>query len=147
MPVRLARWANVRPGVPLPPTLEEVPPALYEPRPDLAADTRAWQALLETAFLLDGEEPRGLLGALHGVRCCGARLVPLSRHQRDGRGYRLAPGDDYHGGTEAWAGDRERWLLPHADVLTPLLKGLRIPGARSGIPHPNDGERNRNERT
>jgi hypothetical protein len=101
-----------------------------DPRPDLAADTQAWRALLEVTFLLDGEEPDGLYGALHGVRCCGARLVPagVGGPERTGRGYRLCPGTAYLGGAAAWAADRERWLAPHADVLAPLLRGLPTGG-------------------
>ena len=101
------------------------PPYLYDPRPDLAADTRVWQALLEVAFQLDGEAADGLFGALHGVRCCGARLVPAVGAPPSGAGYRIAPGDAYLGGARAWATDRVRWLVPAADVLTPMLRGLR----------------------
>ena len=104
------------------------PPYLYDPRPDLTADSPAWQALLELAFLLDGEAPDGLFGALHGVRCCGARLVPADGTRPAGpagAGCRIAPGDGYLGGARAWATDRERWLVPAADVLTPMLRGLR----------------------
>ena len=108
------------------------PPYLYDPRPDLAADSRVWQALLELAFLLDGEAPDGLFGALHGVRCCGARLVPRGEDRRPGAGYRMGPGDAYLGGAAAWAADRARWLAPSADVLTPVLRGLRaVGGARA----------------
>ena len=101
------------------------PPWVYDPRPDLTADTRVWQALLELAFLLDGEAPDGLFGALHGVRCCGARLVPSDGTGLSAPGYRMAPGDDYLGGARAWDTDRQRWLVPAADVLTPMLRGLR----------------------
>src|SRR5262249_32715603 len=96
----IAAAARVRPraamrprpgGSPHPPR----PPYLLDPRPDLAADTHAWQALLELAFLLDGEAPDGLFGALHGVRCCGARLIPADGTRQWGAGCRLAPGDDY----------------------------------------------------
>ena len=109
------------------------PPYLYDPRHDLTADSPAWQALLELAFLLDGEAPDGLFGALHGVRCCGARLVAAGAPGRAGAAYRMAPGDAYLGGAPAWAADRQRWLVPAADVLTPLLRGLR-PGADGGTP-------------
>ncbi len=119
-------------------------PYLYDPRPDLTADTRVWQALLELAFLLDGEAPDGLFGALHGVRCCGARLVPADGTRPSSAGYRMAPGDDYLGGARAWDADRKRWLVPAADVLTPVLRGLRTgadgraPGAETPTVGPTD---------
>jgi len=122
--------AQRAPGRPEPPAR---PPYLYDPRPDLTADSLVWQALLELVFLLDGEAADGLFGALHGVRCCGARLVPADGARPSGAGYRLVPGDDYLGGARAWGADRERWLVPAVDVLAPLLRGLR-PGADGGTP-------------
>jgi hypothetical protein len=129
------------------------PPYLYDPRPDLAADTHAWQALLELAFLLDGEAPDGLFGALHGVRCCGARLIPADGTRQSGAGYRMAPGDDYLGGARAWATDRQRWLVPAADVLTPVLRGLRAgadgcaAGAETATDGPTDQENEARDRS
>ena len=123
--------------VPLWPTKAKEPalggPA--DPRLDLEGDGALWRNLLTTAFLLDGEEPDGLYGALHGLRCSGARLVP------NGKGCRLLPpaaGDgplsylvDYLDNSlpgdpaARWEEDRQAWLVPHADVLIPLLRGLR----------------------
>jgi hypothetical protein len=91
----------------------------------VTADSRAWRALLELAFLLDGEAPAGLFGALHGVRCCGARRVPVDGSLPSGAGCRLVPGGDYLGGARARATDRERWLVPAAGVLAPMLRSLR----------------------
>jgi len=123
------------------------PPYLYDPRPDLTADSPAWQALLELAFLLDGEAPDGLFGALHGVRCCSARLIPADGTRPSGAGYRIAPGDDYLGSAQAWATDRERWLVPAADVLTPMLRGLRadVDGRQSGGETPPVGPTGRRD--
>jgi hypothetical protein len=113
--------------------LSAPPPYLYDPRPDLTADSRDWQALLELAFLLDGEEADGLFGALHGVRCCGAQLVSAAGARSGPGGHRIVPGDDYLGGARAWAADRECWLVPAADVLAPMLRGLR-PGVDGCAP-------------
>lgn len=121
---------------PLWPTKERDPrlggPA--DPRPDLTDDGGRWRRVLTTAFLLDGDVPDGLYGALHGFRCLGARLVPNG----SGKGCRLlAPieGDgslDYLEGdpqawpAKQWAADREAFLLPHRDALTALLHGLGV---------------------
>ena len=96
--------------------------AWADPRPDLAQDTALWEQVLEAAFQLDGDDPAGLFGTLHGLRCCGARLV------RPGRGgWKIQPGADYLGGQEAWEGDRAGWLLPRRVTVTRLLTGLREP--------------------
>lgn len=97
------------------------------PRPDLTEDADRWRRLLAAAALSDTP---GIYGALHGVRCCGARLV------RNGTGYRIAaPGPDdgplsYHepdpetGEVVTWEADREDWLVPHREELVRLLRGL-----------------------
>ena len=48
----------------------------YDPRPDLADDSRLWDAVLISARKHDPdpEGKRSLFGLLHGLRCCGARL-------------------------------------------------------------------------
>jgi hypothetical protein len=114
-----------------PPPSEDAPPEgwLTDPRPDLAEDSLFWRRLLLAAFATDGERADGLFGALHGARCCGARL------ERSGRGFRLtAPVDGdgpvsylepapETGELSTWADDRRGWLLPHREVLTGLLRG------------------------
>jgi hypothetical protein len=98
------------------------PAAWADPRPDLAPDTALWGQLLEAAFLLDGDDSAGLFGALHGLRCCGARLA---RPGPGPGGWRIRPGADYLGGREAWEGDRAGWLLPQRATVTRLLLALR----------------------
>jgi hypothetical protein len=97
------------------------------PRPDLAEDADLWRRLLAAAALSDRP---GVYGALHGVRCCGARLVA------NGAGYRItgpAPDDgplSYRepdpetGEIGTWESDREGWLLPHRAAITVLLRSL-----------------------
>ena len=57
---------------------------LADPRPDLG-DGRLWSALLAAAYALDGDDPAGLFGALHGLRSCGARAGATGRPS-SGRG-------------------------------------------------------------
>lgn len=47
---------------------------LTNPRPDLVEDADLWARLLLKAYPIDGNNPHGLFWALHGLRCCGARL-------------------------------------------------------------------------
>jgi hypothetical protein len=98
------------------------------PRPDLADDADLWRRLLAAAALNDDPD---IYGVLHGVRCCGARLV------KSGAGYRITPpaAEDgplsYHlpdpetGEIGSWETDRREWLLPRRAVLTTLLRQLR----------------------
>ena len=89
---------------------------LADPRPDLG-DGPLYGRLLALAWALDGHDPAGLFGALHGLRCLGARTG------RDvGRARLLAgeiPAPEY-------AALRRRYLLPRADDLRRLLGELRI---------------------
>lgn len=85
-------------------------------------DSEMWALLLAWSYgdeLLaykQGEEcSRSLYGALHGVRCGGARLV------RNGRTVRLTAGDWPE---DEYAKLRERYLLPHGERLRTLLKNL-----------------------
>jgi hypothetical protein len=99
-----------------------------DPRPELAEDTAAWRRLLRLAFIKDGDDPDGVFGVLHCVRCCGARLVRL-------RGaWRIVPGKDYFGGRAAWIADRTKWLLPRRAAIAGLLasQGAYRPGAARG---------------
>jgi len=92
------------------------PPPWADPRPDLVGDHAGWRRLLEAAYLLDGDQPYGVFGALQGCRRCGARLEETA-----GAGWRLAPGAIAPG---AWQALRRRWLRPHAAVLAQLLAEL-----------------------
>ncbi len=83
-----------------------------DPRPELPHDSAYWTVLLRHAQWEDNE---AALGALHGVRCCGARISL----QPSGV-LRIEAGEGYLGN---WAADRERWLAPHrAD----LIRWLRL---------------------
>lgn len=84
-----------------------------DPRPDLA-DTFLWGALLARAYDLDGHDPAGLFGALHGLRCCGAQLVAGNGAVRLVAG---ELGDEY-------PALRRAYLEPHAEALTALLTRL-----------------------
>jgi hypothetical protein len=79
---------------------------------DLPGDTESWLGLLSRAYALDGDEPHGLFGALHGLRCFGAQL-----HTTRG-GMRLTPGEMTR---DEYRVLRETYLVPHAGTLRPLL--------------------------
>ncbi len=83
-----------------------------DPRPDLAEDSNNWERLLPCAYGLDGREPNGVFGALHGIRCLGARLVVIGGQAR------LMRGDipEYE-----WQELRARWLVPRHEKLQRLL--------------------------
>ena len=88
-----------------------------DPRPDLA-DGGLYARLLAAAHRLDGDDPAGCFGALHGLRCCGARL------KLDfGRAVLVA------GECEDYAELRARYLLPRADRVRALLAGVVVPQA------------------
>jgi hypothetical protein len=84
-------------------------------RPDLADDATHWRQLLRGAYALDGNRSDGLFGALHGLRCSGARLSVARGHPR------LLPGEIESSAYRDW---RERWLMPHREALTLLLGQL-----------------------
>jgi hypothetical protein len=83
-----------------------------DPRPDLDDDSPLWTELLQRAYILDGDDdPVGVFGALHGMRCCGAELVETPR------GLMLETGQV---GVE-YKQLRKEWLLPHLDKIKLLL--------------------------
>ena len=86
----------------------------FDPRPDIADDHELWSKLLMNARALYGNDPHGLYGALHGLRCLGACLT------LQGDVLRLSGGDI---GAE-YPKLRETWLVPHAEQLRRLLKDL-----------------------
>jgi hypothetical protein len=79
---------------------------------DLPEDTHLWLGLLAAARALDGDAPLGLFGALHGLRCLGARLHPTRT------GVRLLAGEMKR---DEYLDLREEYLLPHAVTLRRLL--------------------------
>jgi hypothetical protein len=93
-----------------------------DPRPDLVSDHSLWDELLAGAARLDSDDPNGVFGALHGIRCCGARLVP-----RNTAGWKLERGE--MSPTE-WRENREKWLMPHRMKITHMLDRLRAEQTR-----------------
>ena len=100
-------------------------PLWADPRPDLTGDHGRWTVLLALAWAVDGPDPYGVYGALQGVRCCGAALLteaqpldltPVGPPLR----WRLTRGEIPE---PEWQAYRARWLWPHKDVLTKLLRG------------------------
>jgi hypothetical protein len=113
----------------VPPPVERPP---SDPRPELVADSLAWAHLLAFAST-DRANPRGLFAVLHGARCGGA-LLRFDRSR-----WRLEPRIDpdervssWHD-EAAWEADRGRYLLPHRQRLTALLRLLPAP-SRLGAP-------------
>lgn len=118
-------WAD--PG---PPPVERPP---SDPRPELVEDSLAWSHLLAHSAP-DRCDARGLFGVLHGARCGGAALK-----FKQGR-WRLEPPIDptemvsiWHD-QAAWDADRGRYLLPHRQRLTKLLRLLPTPSRLSAPP-------------
>jgi hypothetical protein len=89
-------------------------PIWADPRPDLAADHARWMVLLRDAYQMDGADPDGVFGVLHGIRCCGATIVPGSR----GPGWKLEPGEIP---ASEWETIRQSYLLPHLPQIRKLL--------------------------
>jgi len=84
-----------------------------DPRPDLTDDHRLWVYLLRWAWLDDNLDA---LGALHGVRCCGAQLEIQSNGA-----LRIVAGPAYLGG---WEADKSRHLAPHRTAITGWLRAI-----------------------
>ena len=93
---------------------------LADPRPDLAEDSWLWARLLPWAYGADGAEPESLFGAVHGLRCGGARLRLEKGLCRLTRGE--WPASEY-------AQLRDRYVMPHAMRLNKLLLDLGLWGA------------------
>jgi hypothetical protein len=81
---------------------------------DFPGDAVLWVRLLSLAFAHDGADPRGLFGALSGIRALGAGL------QSTPSGVRIVAGElgDVYGEIRA------QWLLLHAGALRDLLRLL-----------------------
>ena len=85
-----------------------------DPRGADLEDSELWNSLLARAYAIDADDPNGLFGALHGLRCCGAALVV------DRRGVRLVKGEL----GDEYALLRKQYLMPHRDRLRRLLQEL-----------------------
>jgi hypothetical protein len=92
-------------------------PPWADPRPDLIGDHARWRLVLDLAYHRDGADPEGVLGALYGTRCCGARSAHLdddwtlkpegpARRWWSARGE--IPADDWR--SQSWAALAERLL-------------------------------------
>ncbi len=82
---------------------------------DYPDDSLLWLRLLTAAYDRDGGHPEGLFGALSGIRGLGARLESTPN------GTRITAGEI---DAAEYGEIRERWLLPHTDVLVELLRGI-----------------------
>lgn len=109
----LARYGSFTPALP--------EPVWTDPRPDLVADHDRWQDLLGRAWLRDSADPYGVYGALHGIRCCAARLEHTAGH-----GWRIVCGAEM--AEPEWQRLRQTWLLPHRASITALLAEIGGPG-------------------
>lgn len=108
------------PGVSVPTVTREMATfdPCIDPRPDLASDSALWTVLLMAAAEVDGDVSDGVTGILHGLRCLGARLMPVTTG-----GARLEHGEIP---PAEWLTYRARYLVPRAAMVTRLLKGLRM---------------------
>lgn len=88
---------------------------LVNPRPDLTEGADLWARLLLKAYPLDGDNPKGLFWALHGLRCLGASLRVGKSTLLLGRG-QIEEAE--------YARLRAQYLVPHAAALTRLLAEL-----------------------
>lgn len=101
-----------------------------DPRPDLANDSQWWGWLLKLAVAEYGDDPDGVAGALHFVRCGGAEL------RNEGGRLRIAPryapkvpivGDNGEplelADETAWA-DEAEWQRTRAEVLAPHREAI-----------------------
>ena len=100
---------------------------IADPRPDLP-DSTLFSRLLAAAHRLDGADPAGCFGVLHGLRCLGVRV-----RLDFGRAV-LVPGE-----CEDYGELRARYLLPRSDRLRALLAGVGVPWA-SGVAQPAQKE-------
>ena len=88
-----------------------------DPRPNFADDSRLWGYLLSHAGLADdADDAAGAYGALHGVRCSGARL-----EWQQNATLRIESGTEYLG---VWEDDRQTWLLAHRDAIAGWLDAI-----------------------
>jgi hypothetical protein len=94
--------------------------APHDPRPDLDATQRDavwWSLLLALAAEVHGDgDPRGVYGALHGVRCLGAGLG-----RAQGGAVRIVAGTVPTG---EWRAARAAWLAPHRAAVLELLRAV-----------------------
>lgn len=111
------------------------PLTISDPKHEKAeeVDRRLWQRLLTEAAVADienDEEPAaGLYWQLYCVRVNGAELEPYApKGWKPGEPleWRIAPGPDYLGGKERYAEDRDAWLMPFRERLTPLLRRMKL---------------------
>ena len=78
-----------------------------------SADSARWEVLLAVEDRRSGQEPDGLYGVLHGLRCCGAEL-----RDRPSGGLRLLPGEISDDEYQRYRADD---MEPHRAQLTVAL--------------------------
>ncbi|MGH2531568.1 MAG: hypothetical protein ACRDJW_04605 [Thermomicrobiales bacterium] len=88
-----------------------------DPRPDLTDDSGLWRRLLAAAYDRDGHAPAGVFGALHGLRCEGARLVVAGGRVRLESG---ELGDEYQA-------LKQSSLTPHTAAIMRLFATIAHP--------------------
>ena len=88
----------------------------FDPRPDLSRDSVLWHHLLMHCRAVENTgAPRSLYGALHGLRCLGARLKITEGHIKVTAGE--IDDDEYKA-------LRDEWLVPHHAKLVEVLSTL-----------------------
>ena len=85
-----------------------------DPRPDLAADSKYWGRLLSLSHgYCDESDPACLFWVLNGLRCMGCGLAYANGE------WRIVAGEN-----QAYARDREKYLVPKRDEVMKLLERL-----------------------
>lgn len=93
---------------------------IFDPLPDLSEDTVLWTSLFSRVLVRDGETAtvpdRSLFGALHAIRCEGARLKPGYPRATIERPERLT--------TTEWRDIKLGWFGPYKALLEDYLTEL-----------------------
>lgn len=127
-----AQAAPRKPTEPLRLALDQPAEAPWaDPRPDLVGDRCRWWVVLQAAYNLDLQ----LFGALYVLRQCGARLEVAGPADWNLRPEGPLPDWKIERGAELseaeYADYRQRYLLPHRQALSQLLRAQ----AAAGIAH------------
>ena len=89
---------------------------ILDPRPELGDDSHRWEKLLTLAYALPEETmENSLYGALLGLRCMGAKILPING------GLMITHGEM---DPDSYRRDRETYLMPHKADLARLMGEL-----------------------